>query len=361
MAINYTDFQNVALAISAYAQEDWVAAKRINSTGIVATSTEIDTTGEGFTGQLRWFKPFSATVNLASLSSATAGNYSTLSTDIANYIKSARTMGMNQINLQKVISQQDGLAFFAAHLAKARAQDEHSAVLSVLKGVAAKEASLGAGIVDFSTVPDGSTGMFIDINAAGAFGTVGTGTGRKLVDASAAGAARGERLFRAMGMAWKDYEPEYAYLITSPELMADFRAANLVDQTRVTDGNLEFQTLFDGKFRLILTSDSQGNLAGSANVNDLSVKTTFLVKPGSIAFKEMEVPVPTEINRNAEAYAGGGSTNVWYRYGFVAHPMGYDWVGSTTAFASNAALATAASWGRKMDPLNLGILPIFHA
>jgi hypothetical protein len=361
MPVNYTDFQNVALAISAYAQEDWVAAKRINSTGIVSSSTEIDTTAEGFTGQLRWYKPFSATVNLASLSSSAAGNYSSLATDIANYIKSARTIGMNQINLQKVISQQDGLAFFAANLAKSRAQDEHAAVLSVLKGVAAKEAAVGAGIVDFTTVPDGSTGAFIDINAAGAFGSVGTGTGRKLVDASQAGAMRGERLFRAMGMAWKDYEPEYAYLITSPELMADFRAANLVDQTRVTDGNLQFQTLFDGKFRLILTSDSQGNNAASANVQDLSTKTSFLVKPNSIAFKEIDLPVSTEINRNAEAYAGGGSTNVWYRYGFVVHPTGYDWVGTTTAFASNAALATAGSWARKLDPLNLGILPIFHS
>jgi hypothetical protein len=41
--------------------------------------------------------------------------------------------------------------------------------------------------------------------------------------------------------------------------------------------------------------------------------------------------------------------------------MGYDWAGATGAFASNADLATAASYTRKMDSLNLGILPIFHA
>jgi len=73
------------------------------------------------------------------------------------------------------------------------------------------------------------------------------------------------------------------------------------------------------------------------------------------------MPVPTEVFRNAASYAGGGSTAIWYRYGFVAHPMGYEWAGSTSAFATNATLGTAASWVRTMDPLNLSILPIFHA
>jgi hypothetical protein len=45
----------------------------------------------------------------------------------------------------------------------------------------------------------------------------------------------------------------------------------------------------------------------------------------------------------------------------IMHPMGYDWQGSTTAFADNAAYAAAASWVRKMSALNLGILPIFHS
>jgi hypothetical protein len=41
--------------------------------------------------------------------------------------------------------------------------------------------------------------------------------------------------------------------------------------------------------------------------------------------------------------------------------MGYDWAGATSAFATNANFAAAASYARKMDALNLGILPIFHA
>lgn len=363
MTITNTDFQNVALAISAYAQERWTQEKTINSTGIVATSAAIDPTGESFIGQMRWMKPVNPTINNPTLSSATDGTYSTISTDIADYIKCLRTYGIDQVNMQSIISRVDGLAVFSAGAAKGRAQDEHNAVLSVLKGVAASEVALGAGIVNFDSVPDGDTGMFVDINAAGAFGSAATGAGdeRKLVDPAASGAARGERIFRAAGMAFKDYEPDYMYLITSPETLADFRSANLVDEDRIKDGNLEFQTLFGGKFRLLLTRAAQGNLAASANVNDRSVKTTFLVNPGAIAFQSYDTPVPVEIGRNAAAYGGGGSTHIWYRYGFVAHPLGYDWAGSTSAFATNATLATAASWARKVDYLNLGILPILHA
>jgi hypothetical protein len=151
------------------------------------------------------------------------------------------------------------------------------------------------------------------------------------------------------------------YLITSPEIMGELRAANLVDTTTVTDGNLTFQTVFGGKFRLIMTRVDQGNLAASANVNEFSTKTTFVVKPGAVSFTPIAVPTPVEVDRAAAAYTGGGSTDVWYRYGFVVHPMGYSWAGSTSAFAANSAYATAGSWSRKMSALNLGILPIFHS
>lgn len=363
MAITNTDFQNVALAISSYAQERWTEEQRINSTGMVTGSADIDTTRESFTGQMRWYKPLDANVNIASLSNAADGTYTEISTDIANYIKSTRTIGSKQVNLQRIISQQDGLAYFAQNFAKARAQDEHAAVLATLKGVAASEAATGAGITTFDTLPSGSIGAFIDVNAAGAFGAAATGESdeRKLIDSDALGAARGERLFRAMGMFFKDYEPDYVYMITSPEMMAELRAANLVDEDRVVDGNLTFQTIFGGKFRLIMTRAAQGNLAASANVNDQSNKTTFLVKPGAVAFKEIPMPMATEVDRDAAAYAGGGSTDIWYRYGFVTHPLGYDWAGATNTFASNTTLGAAASWERKVDPLNLGILPIFHS
>jgi hypothetical protein len=362
--INHTMFQNVALAISAYTDEMYTNAKKLNSTSIVGNDARIDTTGESFIGQLRWYKPLAAQINVASLTSADEGNYTDVSTEIADYIKTVRTFGSQQINLQQLISQQDGLAKIARDFSEVRSQDESDAVVSTLKGVAASEVTRGEGIVEFDTNADSATtGMFVDINAEGVFGAAaaGSSTARKLIDATAIGAARGERLFKAIGMGFKDYEPDFMYMVTSPEILAELRAANLVDVTTVTDGNLSFQTIFGGKFRLILSRVAQGNLADSDNVNDQSTKTTFLVKPGSISFTPIAVPTPVEVERNASTYTGGGSTNIWYRYGFVVHPAGYDWDGATNAFASNTAYATASSWSRKMDSLNLGILPILHA
>lgn len=372
MAITNTDFQNIALAISAYADEAYTSEKKLNSTGIVGSRNDITADGESFIGQFRWYKPLSANINIASLSSSTAGTYTNISTDVANYIKTVRTFGAQQVNLQEVVSKQDGLQKIARDFAEVRGQDEHNALLSVLKGVAAYEVALGdlggagnGGIIGFDTDADAAaTGFFVDVNAAGEFGAAATGSSdaRRLFDSSAAGAARGERLFKSVGMAFKDYEPDFMYLITSPEMMAEMRAANLIDQTIVTDGNLEFQTIFGGKFRLVMTRANQ-MIAGAASgdLNGQSTKATFIVKPESITFAPVAVPTPVEVDRDAASYTGGGSTNVWYRYGFIMHPMGYDWAGATNAFATNANFAASGSWARKMDSLNLGILPVFHA
>jgi len=364
MAINHTMFQNVALAISAYADEMYTNARKLSGTGVVGTDARIDPTGESFIGQMRWYKPLAANINVASLTNAASGNYTDISTEIADYIKTVRTFGAKQVNLQSVISQQDGLSKIARDFTEVRTQDESDAIVATMKGVAAYEVSRGAGIVQFTTDADtAGVGNFVDINALSIFGAAATdaASSRKLFDSTAIGAARGERLFKAIGMGFKDYEPDFMYLITSPEIMGELRAANLVDTTTVTDGNLTFQTIFGGKFRLIMTRVDQGNLAASANINDQSTKTTFVVKPGAISFAGIPVPTPVEVDRAAAAYTGGGSTDVWYRYGFVVHPMGYDWAGSTSAFAANSDYATAASWARKMNALNLGILPIFHS
>jgi len=372
MAITNTDFQNIALAISAYSDEAYSTAKKLNGTGIVAADQRIDASGESFVGQFRWYKPLAATVNVASLNSATNGTYTDIATDVANYVKTVRTFGAEQVNMQEVVSKQDGLAKIARDFAEVRAQDEHDALLSVLKGVALSEVALGdlagtgnGGVIAYDTDCDvAATGFFCDINAAGLHGAAATGAGdaRKLFDASGMGAARGERLFKSIGATFKDYEPDFMYMVTSPEVMAEMRAANLVDETKVTDGNLEFSTIFGGKFRLVMTRANQMISGFSAgDLNTVSSKCTFIVKPGSVAATAINMPTPVEVDRAAASYLGGGSTNVWYRWGFINHPMGYDWAGASNAFATNATMGAAASYTRKMDALNLGILPIFHA
>ena len=200
MAITNTDFQNIQLAISAYSDEAYTNAKKLNGTGIVAADQRIDTSGENFYGQFRWYKPLNATVNVPSLSSATNGTYTGIETDYANFIKTMRTFGAEQVNLQEVVSKEDGLAKIARDFAEVRAQDEHDALLSVLKGVSHYEVALGdagdagnGGIVDFDTDADAAaTGMFVDVNAAGLHGAAATGAGdaRKLFDSTAIAAAR---------------------------------------------------------------------------------------------------------------------------------------------------------------------------
>jgi hypothetical protein len=190
-------------------------------------------------------------------------------------------------------------------------------------------------------------------------------------------------------MGWKDYEPDYAYLFVSPKTLASLRSANLVDSDRVEEGMISFETIFGGKFRLVVTRASQGltsaertSLNAGAGVDLVGTETSFIVLPNSLAFNPINTPDPIEIQRNASAYKGGGTTDVWYRWGYVVHPRGYTWEASEDKFAADAdymgvsvddstwttlAAATVgansrAAFQRKASSaLSLGILPIFHS
>jgi hypothetical protein len=372
MTITNTDFQNIALAIGAYSDEAYTNARKISSTDLVGSHPDIHADGESFVGQFRYFETLNPTINVASLSDDTYGTETSISTQMANYVKTVRTFGASQVNLQNVVSKADGLAKIARDFAEVKAQDEHNATLAVLKGVALSEVTKGdkggagaGGYISFDTDGDAATvGHFVDVNALGTFGAAATGAGdeRPLFDSTAAGAARGERLFQAIGMAFKDYEPDFMYMLTSPENLAQMRAANLVDETKIVDGNLELSTLFGGKFRLVPTRASQMITGAPSNdLNARSSKCTFIIKPGSVINAPVNVDLPVEVERTAGNYKGGGSSKVWHRWGHINHPVGYDLAGATNAFATDATLGAAASYTRKFDALNLGILPIFHS
>jgi len=394
-------------ALSAYSDEAYTNARKLSGTGIVGPNPNITTDTETFIGQVRWFKPINPTINVASLTNAANGTGTTYDSDFASYIKTVRTHGATQVNLQRVISQVDGLAKIGKDFGETKSQDEHNAILSLLKGVAVSEVLNGAGTGSGATGLGGQTfsndptdmkyGFYVDLGSA-----------KPVVAASVTqqGAQRAEGFLNALGMAWKDYEPEYAYLVVSPEVLASLRSANLVDETKVTEGNIMFDTIFGGKFRLIQTRANQSlstaelaMLNTGAGVDVAGVKTSFIVLPGAIAMEPLVLPEPVGIQRNEDAYNGGGSTSIWYRWGYVAHPGGYDWNGATTKFPSDAeyqyvvdtavsgagsavaantpqALAsflntagaaaiqttTKGTWKRKtQSALALGILPIFHA
>ena len=375
-------------ALGAYSDEAYTAARKLSGTGIVSGNPQIEKSGETFIGQMRWFKPMNANINVASLTDATDGTASTYASDYLTYIKTVRTYGGQKINLQSVVTQQDGLAKIGRDFGEHRAQDEHNAILSVLKGVAISEALLGAGSASgnagmggqtFSNDPvDNKYGFYVDLGAS-----------KPVVAASASiqGAARAEGFLQAIGMAYKDYEPDWAYLIVSPEVFASLRSANLVDQDSVTEGNVTFSTIFNGKFRLIQTRANQSlsvadltKLNTGAGVDIVGQKTSFIVLPGALAMESLTVDEPVEIERKAAAYKGGGTTSIWNRWGYVLAPAGYSWTGVDNTFPSDAdytrvmegtqkdltAVTTIAAatgvWRRKAaSALSLGILPIFHS
>lgn len=378
-------------ALGAYSDEAYTTARKLSGTGIVGPNPNINTDTETFIGQVRWFKPINPTINVASLTTASAGATTNYTSDFSTYVKTVRTHGASQVNLQSLITQQDGLAKISRDFGETRAQDEHNAILAVLKGVALSEAlngtatgsgATGLGGQTFTNDPaDQKYGFYVDL--AGAAPVIAA-------TAAVQGAARAEGFLNAMGMAWKDYEPDYAYLVVSPETLASLRSANLVDDVKVTEANVIFDTIFGGKFRLIQTRAAQSfsaaqlaklNTGAGVDINAGSVKTSFIVLPGALAMEPLNIPTPVEIFRDARAYNGGGSTDIWYRWGYVAHPGGYDWVGSTTAFPDDAAyqmsvtggtpevftaatvgVTTTGTWKRKASSaLSLGILPVFHA
>ena len=377
-------------AIGAYTDEAYTTQKTIARSGIAGADAAIDVSGETFVGQLRWRKPLTPVINVVSLTDATEGARTTQSSATAMYVKSVRSHGARQINMQEVISQQDGLAKIGRDFAQTRATDENNAVLSVLRGVAAAEVlygassasgSAGLGGQSFDSDPgDMRYGFYVDL-----------GNSAKIVEAASAslqGAARAESFLKAIGMAWKDYEPEYLYASVMPEVLASLRTANLVETDGIVEGDIAFDTLFGGKIRLLksranmaFSSAEKTALNNGVGVDIGGTKTTFLILPNALAIENIPVPTPYEIERRAGTYNGGGNTDIWYRWGYVIHPRGYSWNGAQDVFASDAdykkvgdssstmvALSgatvganTKGTFLRKTaSALSLSILPVFH-
>ena len=375
-------------AIGAYANEAYTEAKRISNSGLVTSNSTIDTSDETFSGQLRWRRPMDHIINIASLVDPTDGVPSNYSTTFLNYIKTARTSGAMKINLTSIVTQEDGIAYYGNTFAEGRMKDENNAILSILKGIAISEALRGAGTSEAGAGLGGQT--FENDPANGQYGFYVDLGNDPLVASAGSGAARVEDLINALGMAWKDYEPDYVFLVANPVLMAGLRSANLIDEDRVTDGSIDFETILDGKLRLVksrsnisLNTTEMAAINGGAGVDIVGTKTSFLALPGSIAMESLAIEKPVGIDTDESAYHGGGTTEIWNRWGYVAHPMGYDWAGPVDKFPSDADYAsvyvndpdilvpiTDASvaggdaspvWQRKhASALSMGILPIFH-
>ena len=405
MAISSDGFGTLNKAISAYTDESYTRAKKLVSTAIMGTNASINANGEDFIGQVRFYKPlgaYTSTSNATESESIAGGiegdalvtavnvasqneNYgatTNISTDVQTYIKTVRTHGANEYLVQEVISKQDGLAKIARDFSETRAEDEDQSVRSIIAGVRGAELGIAADAslfdADTSNYQDFWAGNAVDADPSKGFGYVAVkslisskiGTGDNidtLVDNTTAGLAPGLRvrhLIKAMG-AWADYVPSFVYLVVGPETYLDIKVANIVDDERVTDGNIAFETILSGQVRLVVsrsysTSLKVTNISIAGNTEATGIKTSYMMLPGSMYMADVSVPNPVAIDRNESVGSGSGRTTAWYRWGYVMHPRGYTFVGNDSVFASNGTFAAAASWNRKSDILNLGILPIFH-
>jgi hypothetical protein len=378
-------------SIAAYTDEAYTNAKKFLGTGVTGAEAQVDTSGETFIGQLRWKKPLKPVINIVSLVDPTEGQRTSVNTDMAKYVKTVRSHGARQVNMQVVVSQEDGLAKIGKDFSETKATDQNDALIAIMKGVAVSEAMVGAGSAGGSTGLGGQTFDNDPENPAYGF-YVDLGLNKLILDATTAiqGAARAQFFLDALGMAWKDYEPPYAYLTVTPAVLASLRAANMVDTDRVSEGNMEFSTILAGKFRLIpsrtnlsFSATELTNLNAGAGVNIVGPKTSMIILPNSIIMEEINVPLPVEIQRVAASYNGGGTTDIWYRWGYILHPRGYTWNANEDAFASNGAYWEVGVSGDEYAPLasapaadptfkgafvrktssvlSLGVLPIFHS
>jgi len=393
MAISSSAFGVLNKAISAYTDEMYTRAKKLIGTALVGTEAQINANSEDFIGQIRFYKPLgnyavgatgqtsedvtgsaNAVVNVAT-QTEDYGRTTNISTEVQTYIKTVRTHGANEYMVQSVVSGENGLDKIARDFSETRAEDEDQALRSVLSGVMNTELKIANDLAPTSYT-DAWLGNSVDADPTKAFGyvaassdTVGTGSAiEPLVDLTqAAPGRRVEHLIRAMG-AWSDYSPDFVYIVISPETYLDVKVANLVDDERVTDGNVSFETLLGGVIRVIVSRNFGASLgsqtyAGLSGITAISPRVSYMMLPGSIFMEPVSVPNPVAVDRNESVGMGSGRTTAWYRWGYVMHPRGYDFTGTQTDFASNASYVGSAvtpAWDRKVDALNLGILPIFH-
>jgi hypothetical protein len=394
MAISSSAFGTLNKAISGYTDEMYTRAKKIVGTALVGSDAQINPNGEDFIGQVRFYKPLgayavgatggasedvtgssNAVVNVAS-QNEDYGKTTNISTEVQTYIKTVRTHGANEYMVQSVISGEDGLGKIARDFAETRSEDEDQALRSVLNGVMNAELKTANDLAP-TNYTEAWAGNSVDADGSKAFGyvasssdTVGTGSSIEgLVDLTqTVPGRRVEHIIRAMG-AWSDYTPDFVYMVISPEDYLDVKVANLVDDERVVDGNVSFETILGGVVRLIVSRNFAVSLgtvtyAGLSGVTQMTtLKCSFMMLPGSVFMHNVSVPNPVAVDRNEHVGMGSGRTTAWYRWGYVMHPRGYSFTGTSTAFATNATLAGSAAtptWDRKVDLLNLGILPIFH-
>jgi len=126
-------------------------------------------------------------------------------------------------------------------------------------------------------------------------------------------------------------------LIMHSVVYTSLQKQNLIDFIPDSEGRVRFPTYLG--YRVVVDD--------GVNVNG-NVYDTYLVANGAIAWAEVPVATPVEIDRKPAQGNGMGVDELWTRRQFVMHPYGIAWQDDTVAgeFPTNTELATADNWDR---------------
>lgn len=120
------------------------------------------------------------------------------------------------------------------------------------------------------------------------------------------------------------------------------RKANLIDYVAPSDAKVRIPMYLDME---VIVDDSMPVRAGTTNG---FVYTVILFAKGAFAYGKGTPPVPSEIERVANAGYGGGQDIIHSRTTEIVHPYGLQWLDASVAgqSATYTELATAANWNR---------------
>ena len=371
------DFNNIAQAISVYADAERADAALILSSGIVTSDSRVTDAGEGFTGTLRWLrytdgsdanKPvvddnYNPTASGQTLQGA---NYMTVNNQAEVYVKNVDVSAARENSVQSLISRVDGLSYLGRQFGAVRARREDANLRAVLRGITRQVYEAGTTPIANDT-PAGIHGQF-------GYNTALTGAvfaplfdNTSATDAAAARSDFFDTLLDAMTAVSGEFEEPFYYLAVSPATFNILRKENVLDGNLVQDGNIDFNTVLGGKIRLIVTGNALASDTGiSPAASDLQTgaQASILIKPGYIHYSNVAINNPTAMDVNPLNNNGFGDVSIVNRWGNIIHPRGYSYsnAGSAvTAFPTNANLSDETNWARSAQNVNqTGIFPIFH-
>jgi len=307
-------------------------------TGMVVDNQTIPARSETFIGQLSWRDHHDIVINTGSITNPAAGDTSSEHEQFGDYVKRLATYGRSHIVAGDIIRTQDNFLSLTANINEAQEKDHNAALLAQLKGISITEAIkgvTGAGGQTFTNdVLDPNYGFYVDLGANQLIA--------KRASDRAGGAWLADPLVEVISKAWKDYESPYMYFMSDLGTITALRQANLIQDDKVRDGQIDLETFYNGKFRIALSRARMGlsegeinkiNTAAATGREIVGKKVSYLVLPGSFSWRSQPYSIPFEIESAASSYKGAGSRQLWARWAYVLHPYAYNWRGAKERFA----------------------------